>query len=241
MRPKSKIRWTRADKKAIATAVGSFNAKITRTLKKNPEMVLFLPERLTTAEVRANVTTRQDLNKQLNAIKRFLRQGAEAPVINEVGTRTTKWQLRELRIQQGVINRAKNREMKILQPSYEKGNFFTIEERNLQPTKFDFSKMSERNFKKYIEGLNKMSKTTYWEQGYEKYRRGYLGAMTNTMYAYSRFDELYSLVSSLDSYEVYKAGLVDPTLTLTEFYYSSLDVLEEYGEQILSAWERYLS
>ena len=78
---KYNIRWSEADEKELQRVVKNFNAKIARLEKKidpkdtNP---VLLPERVKVSVLRDMIQTRQDLNRELNALKRFSKKGAEA-------------------------------------------------------------------------------------------------------------------------------------------------------------------
>ena len=77
---KYNIRWREADEKELRRVVKNFNAKITRLAKKDPKNAAALPERVSAAELRAMIKTRQDLQRELNALRRFSQKGAETLV-----------------------------------------------------------------------------------------------------------------------------------------------------------------
>ena len=63
------------------------------------------------------ISTRQDLNRELNALRRFSRRGAEIIVEapdNDYGSRTTKWQRSEMNRRIGVINRRRKHRLDTL-------------------------------------------------------------------------------------------------------------------------------
>ena len=116
------IKWRNKDKTRLSNTVRQLNAKITRTLKKNPELAPYLPERLTVQGLRDKIQTRQDFNREINSARRFLKPGAETPVTSATGIRTTRWEKREVGIKVGVINRRRNRELKKNEPYHGEGN-----------------------------------------------------------------------------------------------------------------------
>lgn len=124
MSKQSKIKWREDDTKELARVVKNFNAKLSRLVKKNPENSNILPSfynektqtfenRISVEQLKNMISTRQDLNRELNALKRFSKRGAEIIVEapdNDYGSRTTKWQRSEMNRRIGVINRRrKNR------------------------------------------------------------------------------------------------------------------------------------
>lgn len=108
-----KIRWTQSDQDDLRKAVKNFNAKITRLEKKFPEQKNALPERMTVKQIKELITSRQDLKRELNALRRFTKPGSEKLVVvpdSEYNLKITKWQKEEMSRRVGIINRRrKNR------------------------------------------------------------------------------------------------------------------------------------
>ena len=103
-----KIRWQQSDHDDLRKAVKNFNAKITRLEKKYPEQKRALPERMTVKQIRALITSRQDLKRELNALRRFTTPGAEQVVDvpdSEYNLKITKWQKDEMSRRVAGINR----------------------------------------------------------------------------------------------------------------------------------------
>ena len=119
MSKQSKIKWREEDTKELTRVVKNFNAKLNRLIKKNPENSNILPSfyndktktfenKISVEQLKNMISTRQDLNRELNALKRFSKRGAEIIVDapdNDYGARTTKWQRTEMNRRIGVINR----------------------------------------------------------------------------------------------------------------------------------------
>lgn len=102
------IRWNESDNKELARVVRNFNAKINRLAKKDPQNKNVLPEKVTVGQLKELINTRRDLNRELNALKRFSKRGAEE-IVSVPGTdynvRLTKWQRTEINRRVGIINR----------------------------------------------------------------------------------------------------------------------------------------
>ena len=86
------IKWRDSDTKKLANAVRSYNAKRTRLLKQVPELDEFLPPKASTKEIRAGVKTRRDLENEIKSLKRFLKKGAEKPIVTKEGVKTTAYE-----------------------------------------------------------------------------------------------------------------------------------------------------
>lgn len=99
----NQIRWKRGDAIKLGKAVASFNRKINE-LEKETDM-LFLPEKLDFKQIKENITTRKELNRQVESIKRFKREGAEEIVTTKAGEPITKWEYQELRKQANIARR----------------------------------------------------------------------------------------------------------------------------------------
>lgn len=112
------IRWQQSDHDEINKAVKNFNAKITRLEKKYPELKSILPQRVTVKELKELIDTRQDLKREVNALKRFtsrdnkiekMGDGTFTGIVtipnNDYNLQTTKWQKEEMTRRVGVINR----------------------------------------------------------------------------------------------------------------------------------------
>ena len=105
-----KIRWTDSDYRDLEKAVRNFNAKISRIAKKTPEIEKALPEKASVRELKRIITTRQDLKRHINMLKRFSKRGAETIEIapgNEYNTKITKWQRIEMNRMKAIVNRQK--------------------------------------------------------------------------------------------------------------------------------------
>ena len=102
------IRWKPDDNQELRKAVKNFNAKISRLEKKNPQIKNSLPEKVSVRELKGLIDTRQDLKREINALKRFSKRGAEqlvsAPNNQNDNIKITKWQKEEMNRRIPIIN-----------------------------------------------------------------------------------------------------------------------------------------
>lgn len=75
MAEQSKIRWKQGDYIKLGRAVADFNKKVNRLQAE--ENNLYLPNLIEYKEAKENITTRQELNRLVNSLRRFKREGAE--------------------------------------------------------------------------------------------------------------------------------------------------------------------
>lgn len=109
----SKIRWKRQDYLTLGRAVAAFNKKINSLNAE--EKKLYLPELQNYKEVKENITTRSELNRVINSLRRFSRVGAEELYTTEAGEQITKWERRELGIMSRTAQRRLTLELKELE------------------------------------------------------------------------------------------------------------------------------
>lgn len=129
MRKYHQIRWKQSDNNELAKAVRNFNAKITRISKKNPEIKNYLPEKVRIKGytndkgvyipgLKDLINTRQDLNREINALRRFSKRGNEEIVTipnTDYNVKTTKWQRTEMNRRIGIINRRREKRLNEIQ------------------------------------------------------------------------------------------------------------------------------
>ena len=165
MSRRNNIRWKNSDEKELSRVVRNYNSKINRILKKDPNMKDFLPERVSKKELKENIKTRRDLNRELNSLKRFTTRGSEELITNENGLTITKYLKKEVEIKVATINRLKSlrrKELNELEVSsrgkdvgYKNMETGRIDRMQLlQPKVFNFKKKSKRDFEHFVKGLS---------------------------------------------------------------------------------------
>lgn len=215
------IKWRNKDKTRLSNTVRQFNAKITRMLKKNPELAPYLPERLTVQGLRDKIQTRQDFNREIKSARRFLKPGAETPVTSATGIRTTRWEKREIGIKVGVINRRRNRELKKMNPTTEKGTMGTIRENNLRPKKYDIDKIKVSDWDMFVYGVEKQIMSGYTAQKNELYKQNFIKAV-KTAFG-SKGTEIVEMAQSIPADILVELYYNDPVLQV-EFIYNPLEM-----------------
>lgn len=105
----SLIRWKRSDYAKLGKAVANFNRQIDKV--KNGENLDYLPEKFNYKDVKANILTRQELNRKINELKRFSRKGASDLYLTQSNMKMTKWEYNELKINERVAKAKLTREI----------------------------------------------------------------------------------------------------------------------------------
>ncbi len=109
----NRIKWKKADYIKLGKAVSNFNKKINELQRE--EVKLYLPETRDYQELKNTIKTRRELNKIINSMKRFTKEGAEDLYRTEAGEVLTRWERQELSISLRTINRRLNKELKALE------------------------------------------------------------------------------------------------------------------------------
>lgn len=240
MQKRYNIKWRESDEKALAKAVRKFNAKRTRLIKQVPELEEFLPSKISTKEIRERVKTRRDLKNELNSIERFMRKGAEKPIITKEGIKTTVYEKKEISLKVRAINQRRAAELKKAAPSTEKGTMGTIRENNLKPKQYDIDKIKKSDWKKFVESVEKQSKDSYASDRYDRYKENFIKGLENAFG--EKGSELIEIAKQIDSETLTQMYYDDPILQI-DFIYDPLemqvkiDAMEEHLTTYLESME----
>lgn len=215
------IKWRKGDEQELAKAVRKFNAKRTRLLKQVPELEDFLPDKLNVQDIKNNNKTRNDFNKTLRSIERFMRKGAEKPIVTEQGVKTTEYQKRELEIQIRTINQRRAAERKRANVSTEKGTMGTIQANNLNPKKVDINKVKKSDWNKFVESVEKQSKDIYQKEKYDRYKENFIKGLQNAFG--EKADRLVSMVEQIDPATLTQMYYDDPIIQI-DFIYDPIEM-----------------
>lgn len=209
MRKQYNIRWTDSDNQELRKAVRNFNAKIKRLEKKNPAIKNVLPEKISVAQMKDLIETRQDLKRELNALRRFSKRGSEEIVNvpgNDYNLKTTKWQKEEMTRRIGVINRKRNKRLKeVLETpiksrgkelGYTKGQLGMgkAEEVSLTPMKAFTPKMSRADLNFKFKNIMKESQSSYWNKRDLLLKENYIKSLEENFNP----NDIKDIVSSID-------------------------------------------
>ena len=100
LKPKPRMKWRAEDEAELRRTVKNFNEKIRRLEKKvEPHERGYLPQRLTVKDLKKNISTRADFNREIKSAKRFSQKGAEEFVeLSDLQhkPKMTNWQRKEM-------------------------------------------------------------------------------------------------------------------------------------------------
>lgn len=207
------ISWRNSQKTKLSVAVRTYNAQITRALKRNPELKDFLPPKVSVKEVKATIATRQDLTRATRSLMRANKTNL-IPVSSETGIKSTKYEIREIKLQINRINRIRQKELNEMNASPNRGNTSLVAKNNLKPKTFEFDKIKNKDWEKFVKSVQKQASGAYQAVRADNYKQNYLEAIRNFLGADG--NELYALIESMPAEHVFKHGLgEDPIMHIS--------------------------
>ena len=199
--PDSQINWRQGDFIRLGQAVARFNKKINELQAE--ENKLYLPETISYKEAKENITTRRELNRLINSLRRFQREGAEDLYITQSGEEITKWERRELGIQSRIAQTRLQNELKTLNEPTESGfsraqmGSMRVREINAQIKNLkNIENVVGYEFNRLRDRLSRMGTSDYTMKKAIVFRENYLKEMEK----YSHFDNYEKLMKKLRSF-----------------------------------------
>lgn len=196
------IKWRKQDYLQLGKAVANFNKKINKLQAE--ENKTYLPELVNYQDLKQNITTRAELNRQINSLRRFMREDAENIYTTEAGEQITKWQKNEISIDLRVAKSRLQKELKTLNEPLEGGysraqmgservREINAELKNLSSKSFETKVGKELKY--FIDSLKKRGSSDYLMKKSIIYRENYL----NEMKKYADFNNYDKLMEKLES------------------------------------------
>lgn len=187
------IRWNNSDVAELNRVVKNFNAKLNRLAKKNPQTKNVLPDKISAAQLKELINTRQDLKRELNALKRFSKRGAEEIIEvpeNDYNLKITKWQKTEMNRRIAIINRRRKDRLERLANieatsrgeslGYKRSDIGMgkATEISLSPMNAFTRRMNQRDLKMKWKGIMVESQSDYFTEKDYRLRDNYIKALT---------------------------------------------------------------
>lgn len=235
------IRWKRGDYIRLGQAVAQFNSKIQKL--ENELDGLYLPDKVSYKDQKEQITTRRELNRFINSLRRFSREGAEDLYITEAGEELTQWERQEIGIQKRTITRRLNQELKELnlplETGYSRVQMGSTRARAIQAQLKNLNKIESftgYEFQRLKQRIQQQGTADYEMRKAIVFRENYI----NEMKKYSHFDNYEQLIAKMESiknpldfYNTIKNNelLVDLTYQ-SDQYYSQMEFtrfVEDWG------------
>jgi hypothetical protein len=236
MAKKHNIRWTNKDNENLRKSVKNFNAKVERAIKKNPDLINYLPKKLSVKELRNEIQTRADLNRKLNSVKKFAKKDAEKLVTTETGFKITKYELNEYKNNVRILNITNAIKRKDLGLSAEKGTSRQVKELNIDKRKPKVG-TSLDEFRIISDSIAKKLDSKLKQKQLSDYRKNYIKAIEESGI---NSDQIKNMIKNLSDEKLFQLTSSNPKLII-DFYYDTNFSPEELEESILEEFEISLS
>ena len=200
MSSQSKIRWKQGDFIRLGKAVSDFNKKINELQAE--ENKLYLPDSINYTEAKENITTRSELNRLINSLRRFKNEGAEDLYVTQAGEEITRWERRELGIQSRIAQIRLKNELKELNKPLSEG-FSRVQmgsqrAREIESQLKNLKQIENKKgyeFKRLKERIQNIGTSDYIMKKAIVYRENYVKEMEK----YSHLDNYEKLVEKFES------------------------------------------
>jgi uncharacterized protein YvpB len=247
MQKRHNIKWRNSDEKELERVVRNFNAKIDRQLKTHPERAEFLPDKISKRELKKEIKTRQDFNKEIHSMERFLKKGAEKPLTSKTGNTITEWEKKELSLKVAQINRARTIERQKVENiealsrgkpvGLKRGEMGNIRTQELQPKKFNFDKIRPgKEWEKFKESVEKQSKSIYSTEKMERFKDNYINALRNVFG--NNAEDIISIIKDLSPEDITSTFFADEQASI-DFIYDPIDAAAKL-DALTEVWENVI-
>lgn len=230
------IRWKVGEKAELERVLRNFNARRRYAIKKNPDLVNYVPTMPVKSTVNA-IKTRKDLTNLKREIELSKKKGAfEITKVGDVKVTKFELSMQKRRLRQLNAKRAAARRKAGV--STVKGTMGTIAQNNLNKKKLAKPK-SRQEWERFKTSMEKMLSDTYDEEKSKQYRANYYAAFLEN-YGLSEAIELMEILEKLSHQEIAQAIHENPKLNI-EFLYDDREEWDlAYRDEIIEEWKEYL-
>lgn len=192
----SLIRWKKGDYIKLGQAVSRFNKRIKEL---ESDELSYLPDMKDYKELKQNILSRKELNRVINSLKSFSKEGNEALYTTKAGEELTRWEY-------GEIRKARNRAVRSLRKEameVEAGNKFIgmgdERLRQIESTIESLKDIENRvgfEFKRTMERIFKYGETDVKLKKAQVFKDNFLNSL-EALEGYDNIDKLKDKLSSL--------------------------------------------
>lgn len=237
--PQPNIKWRDKDISKLKRVVKNFNAKRVRIIKKNPTASAYLPTKVSYKELKNQIETREDFNREIKSLLRFSKKGAESIVSNDNGLLITKWERREIGLKVRRINNSRKKIRDRLNPSVKTGTMGLVQEVGLRPKKDVFKDANRKKWEAFKETVHFQARSNYWADRYEQYLKNYIKSAENHLGVYA--DLIATLAKMAGGQFLFDIYPNEPSLQIDYTYnleqadflaYNIVDTFARYGYKL---------
>lgn len=233
------IRYDKELNKEINKTIKNFNQKITRLQKLENDLIL--PSKITKAELKESVYTRQELKRKLNQLRSYSIRGSEKTVTTEGGVNLSLYELRNIQKESRRIKANLTREinkLEITSPTVfgkkqattyaQMGDqyYLNLKARRVALEKGRITKLNPNQFKQFVNLIERTNKNrTYYNN---IFKDNYLKMLTDMGYYYGydnkKLQELQDKLAELNSNEFLKLFREEKSIQAILDYYPNIVV-----------------
>ena len=181
----SQIKWRKGDYISLGKAVSQFNIKINELQKE--ESKNYLPDILNYTDIKENITTRRELQRVINSLRRFKEEGAEDLYRTQAGEEITKWERRELGIESRTAQIRLTKELKNLYTpkhgeKYSRAQMGSIRIREIETQLKNLKQIETKKgyeFKRLKERIHNVGTSDYENRKAIIFRNNFMNELTN--------------------------------------------------------------
>ena len=228
MSGRSNISWNKNQQRRLNNAVRNANRRVDRIKQQFPELVELLPEKILVSELKKEIKTAQDLNREVNKLNRMTRDKLTKVYESKYGERYTHYTKDELTIQNATLNRAKRREYdKIMeipvtsrgQPiGMTRGEMGSTEVAQYKPSKINFETLKKGDIDKLARKLNKMTDRNYFKNRDELLRENYIKGIIENFGESTETEDLIEFIKEMSTEDFKEKFYGDQEATIGFLY-----------------------
>ena len=168
---------------------------------------------MTVKELKGKVHSRQDLNRELNSLKRFSKRGSEDIITTKGGNTLSKYEYKEAKITNRIRNIKNYYKRKSLEESEKKGVYVKPSEK-YKFAKREFSEeMSPKEFEKFVSGAEKAILDSNREKLLVQYKENYLNGLIRGLG--DEGQQIIDLLINVKPEVLYNLSVNNPFLTIS--------------------------
>lgn len=255
------IKWNQNQQKRLEKAVRNFNNKITRLEKKDPRLKSMLPERIDLKDMKENIKTATDLNREVKALSNFSHrknvikihddgsmEGLVKVPVTDYNLIMTKWQKRQMKTRTTTVNRRRKEMREAIadiemtdrgkKRGYTKGDLGMgkMEEHALQDFVPFTERMNRRDMDAKFKNLFKESSVLYWDERGKLLKNNYIKAINENFNVEDpRIIEIIEKIEQMDFKEFRKVFEAENE-KIGEYYQIDDEFLDAQTNRLHSMW-----
>lgn len=256
-RKRYNIKWRESDEAKLKRAVKNYNAKIRRleaklpALQKERNARVLLPSKISYKELKADIRTRADFNRELKSLMRFTARGGEKLMKipgNEAGVNITRWEYRRAKRLERLWNKMseerKARLASLPAKQFGKPLGYTVGERQAsvgvlmgQTSTVDLKGINvftpgqtASEVVKKIQAIETRTKWDYFNERDQAYKENYLASLRANMSGYA--DDVIEYVENMSLREFVEVMYSEDENVVFDLSYPTTEEIENNANRL---------